>query len=199
MGLTIKAFMFFHFGFFSSELSISYCYLSDDLLFLLACTVTLTLTQIVVWAGYVGRVEGRTSSRAWRHLVIRCPRLGASFAVKVRRDRMLRFVVVVVVVVVVVAAAAAAAAAVVVVDVVSILVFGLFLFDDCKFNALVFFSISFTRQFIATKPPLRHDLIFHIRNLSHAHLPQSPSTSSLFFFYLLTHSIQNNSKPFFSY
>ncbi|KAK3698367.1 hypothetical protein RRG08_022928 [Elysia crispata] len=71
-----------------TELSISYCYLSDDLLFLLACTVTLTLTQIAVWAGYVGRVEGRTSSRAWRHLVIRCPRLGASFAVKsIKREQ----------------------------------------------------------------------------------------------------------------
>ncbi|RUS84132.1 hypothetical protein EGW08_008106 [Elysia chlorotica] len=76
-----------------TELSLSHAYLSDDLLFLLAFTVTFTLTQISVWAGYAARVESRTSSAAWKHLTVRCPRLTASFAVKgIKRDQCLKVV-----------------------------------------------------------------------------------------------------------
>ncbi|GFR88064.1 F-box only protein 39-like [Elysia marginata] len=65
-----------------TELSISYDVLSDELLFLLGSTVTSTLSQISVVANCKVTQESQTSSRAWTHLCLKCPRLSASFQLK---------------------------------------------------------------------------------------------------------------------
>ncbi|GFN78744.1 F-box only protein 39 [Plakobranchus ocellatus] len=65
-----------------AELSLSHRYLSDDLLYLLASTAAFTLIQISIWAGYIGRAEGRTTPRAWRHLALTCPNLVARCTVQ---------------------------------------------------------------------------------------------------------------------